>query len=230
MDKTLTLIAHYARIELTDSLSAAAGTDVSLKIEKNHDRLLNLLSSDQWGTLLFDLSLYDENPEHPCVTAIFKEGRTKKILVMTKQSDKLTLYRLFSKGARGFCSPDISPDHLSRALTAMENGEFWIGRKLTAYFMARLHMNSSAREAQMNIGPRISQTELTLREIEIANSVARGNCDKLVARDLGISPNTVKNHMRNIYRKLNVSDRFQLALLCHGLDVGEEQARNSIAS
>ena len=60
-------------------------------------------------------------------------------------------------------------------------------------------------------------SELTMRESEIASCVAKGKCDKIIARDLEISPNTVKNHLRNIFNKLQISDRFQLALVFHGI-------------
>ena len=64
---------------------------------------------------------------------------------------------------------------------------------------------------------KLTDSKLTVRESEIASCVAKGKCDKIIARDLDISPNRVKNHLRNIYNKLQIADRFQLMLVYHGI-------------
>jgi DNA-binding NarL/FixJ family response regulator len=63
----------------------------------------------------------------------------------------------------------------------------------------------------------LNRASLTPREAEIAEHVAQGKCDKRIARDLNISPNTVKNHLGNIFKKLQISDRLHLALIYQGV-------------
>jgi DNA-binding NarL/FixJ family response regulator len=65
----------------------------------------------------------------------------------------------------------------------------------------------------------LDAARLTPRESEIASFIARGKCDKAIARDLNISPHTVKNHLSRIFAKLQISDRFQLAMIYHGIQV-----------
>ncbi len=81
--------------------------------------------------------------------------------------------------------------------------------------MNKLILEKSGREEILQGRP-LKQC-LTNRESEVAQCIAQGKCDKLIARDLNISTNTVKNHLRNIFNKLQISDRFQLALIYHGI-------------
>lgn len=230
MSNALTLFAHSKPRRLFDSLSAEAGKHLTLKIEENCDSVLDRMARGREGILLLDLTMYGEDPQHPSIDALLNQSCRQKLLLMTEQSNKLALYDLFGKGARGFCRPDISSTMLLKALQAMDDGELWIGRKLTAYFMGRLHLDTVTRGDQKDAMASLASTDLTLREIEAANLVAKGYCDKDIAKELDISPNTVKNHLRNTYQKLNVANRCQLALLCNGVDLEEEQRRYSQAS
>jgi LuxR family transcriptional regulator of csgAB operon len=63
-----------------------------------------------------------------------------------------------------------------------------------------------------NLLDRATASNLTLREIEILNLVASGYNNRIIADDLCISPHTVKTHIYNIYKKINVNNRFQAVL------------------
>jgi len=184
-------------------------------LEENQGLLLNLLRENIGATLLLDLSVYDDEVDHPFIDTILRKGFQQRIIFITDQDDMPGLYRLFEKGARGFLPADISTDLLIKAIHAVENGEFWMGRKLTGYVMNKLILEKTGREEEIQ-GQPLKQC-LTSRESEVAQCIAQGKCDKLIARDLNISTNTVKNHLRNIFTKLQISDRFQLALIYHGI-------------
>lgn len=180
--------------------------------------LFQVLPGSTDATLLLDLSLFNDDVEHPAVKTIFKKGFEQRILVFTSEQERPALYRLFEQGARGFCPHTISNELLVKAIAAVDEGELWIGRKLTGYLMSRLFLER-ARKIGATPDHALDYGRLTSRESEIVSFVARGKCDKVIARDLDISPNTVKNHLSHIFAKLEITDRFQLALIYHGIDV-----------
>ena len=166
-----------------------------------------------------DGSLFDDDVEYPAVKTIFKKGFEQRIIVFTSEQDQAKLYKLFEQGARGFCHTTTNDALLIKAVQAVDEGELWIGRKLTGYLMSRMILDK-ARESGSAPDQAMDNCDLTLRESEIVSFVAKGKCDKIIARDLDISPNTVKNHLCHIYNKLDVANRFQLALVYHGINVG----------
>lgn len=184
-------------------------------LKEKQQLLLDLLPENIGATLLLDLSLYGDAVDHPFIETILRKAFQQRIIFITDQDDMPGLYSLFEKGARGFLPSDISSDLLIKAIQAVENGEFWMGRKLTGYVMSKLIQEKAGREEGLR-GQTLQQC-LTSRESEVAQCIAQGKCDKLIARDLNISTYTVKNHLRNIFNKLQISDRFQLALIYHGI-------------
>ena len=180
--------------------------------------LLQILPENIGATLLLDLSLFNDDVDHSAVMTIFKKGFEQQIIVMTNEQDPDKLYKLFAYGARGFCHSTTKNKLLIKAIKAVDDGELWIERKLIGFLMSKMFIDMSRTNSDTP-GQALSNTNLTPRESDIAHCVAQGKCDKIIARDLDISPNTVKNHMRNIFNKLQISDRFQLALIFHGIEV-----------
>lgn len=224
--------------EKTEPLLLATGTRVhelirckyedaeSVMLVEDLNQLLWVLAETIGATLVLDLSLFNDNVEHPSVSKIFSKSSEHRILVVTNEENLGRLYRLSVMGARGFCHSSISSDALFRAIKAVEDGELWMGRKLIGYMMSRLIIDITKRHEPGNGNGQktIDDRLLTPREFDIAHCVAQGKCDKIIARDLNISPNTVKNHMRNIFSKLQITDRFQLALIYHGISLNPDEA------
>ena len=180
--------------------------------------LFQILPRNIDATLLLDLSQFNDDVEHPAIKTIFKRGFGQRIIVFTSEQEQANLYKLFEQGARGFCHTTISDELLIKAIKVVEDGELWIGRKLIGYLMSKLVLDM-ARRSDAASGQSLNDYELTPRESEVIGCVAKGKCDKVIARDLGISPNTVKNHLSHIFAKLQISDRFQLALIYHGIEM-----------
>lgn len=226
------ILMHASDSSLFNVLSLQSEIKTKLLCVKEPDKLYDFLPENMGAVLLLDLSLYGGDPAHPAVAAIFKIAFGQKIIVVTEKNDEAFLYSLFEKGARGFCSPTLAPGLLLKAVRVVGDGELWISRKLTAYCIGRLHLDSLAANATSgaNAAQQLEKGALTGRELEIALCVAQGKCDKVVGCELKISPHTVKNHLRNIYKKMNVSDRFQLALICHGIDLAAEQDRRRLSN
>ncbi|MGJ0514492.1 MAG: response regulator transcription factor [Methylomicrobium sp.] len=201
---------------LYDQVSRCYEKSAKFILAENPQTLL-LISKDNLGATLFlDLTLFNDDVAHPMLRNILKKGFEQRIVVMTNEQDPAKLYPLMKQGVRGFCGPMISDELLVRAIQAVNDGELWIGRQFICYLISKLMLDQSGKSLdEKNIS--LNRASLTPREAEIAQHVAHGKCDKLIARDLNISPNTVKNHLGNIFKKLQISDRLHLALIYQGV-------------
>lgn len=126
-------------------------------------------------------------------------------------------------GFRGYCHWDIERHLWPRLLGAMRHGELWLGRSLLTGFVMAL------ADSQFPLpGPPHWHATLTPREREVAQLVASGDSNKEVARRLGLSERTVKDHLTHIFAKLDLHDRVQLALAVHGINTPATQDRTSV--
>lgn len=117
-------------------------------------------------------------------------------------------------GFRGYCNLWISVDLLPKLVQAVAAGELWIGRSL----LSRLLLAVTVQPAVAGTSDGRWRLTLTEREQEVACLVADGASNKEVARQLGVTERTVKDHLTHIFGKLHVHDRVQLALHLHGID------------
>jgi DNA-binding NarL/FixJ family response regulator len=119
---------------------------------------------------------------------------------------------LFNYGVRGCCPIDSDEQHYQRVISAVLRGEVWIRRSLTARLLEQLSQRMLV--ATVNKRPTNDMLDdLTKREREIANLVADGESNKIIARKLDITERTVKAHLTEVFRKLGVTDRLKLAVL-----------------
>ena len=109
-----------------------------------------------------------------------------------------------SLGVRGFFYVQDTLAQLQKGVTAIFEGELWVSRGIMSKFV--LDKKGYQPVSQKNA------TILTRREVEILSLVAAGATNEDIARTLFISPNTVKTHIYNIFKKINVPNRLQAAL------------------
>lgn len=111
---------------------------------------------------------------------------------------------LLLKGVKGFFYEHEGLALFVRGIRAVLNGEIWLSRRV---LIESIRAGPSRREARS-----IGQEWLTKREMEVLALVATGFQNEEIAGKLFISSNTVKTHLYNIFKKLNVPNRFQAAL------------------
>ncbi len=142
------------------------------------------------------------------------EGTRSAIVMLTAYHDEQQVLHVMRAGARAYCNKDIKPEVLVETIRAVSQG-------LRVVEDRRLDENSFqswlAGQIDRYAGPYSVDSEshfvpLSPRETEILEQVTRGLSNKEIAAKLGISQQTVKNHMTSILNKLNVKDRTQAAV------------------
>lgn len=138
-----------------------------------------------------------------------------RILILTMSEDDDSLFAAMRAGARGYLPKDSDSEDLVRAIRAVAGGDVIFGEsiatRLQAFFAA-----GQARPATAAF------PELTDREDEVLELIARGLANRLIATRLGISDKTVRNHVANIFNKLQVADRSQAIIRAREAGLGRE--------
>jgi len=167
----------------------------------NEDDIAKVLAKERPQVLLFDYEGLGPNGEST-VRRLRRVVPPTRILVLATRSGDETVERILRAGASGLVGKHLEFAVLIRAMRAVAAGETWANRRVTS----RALENLTAATA------RVSISELTRREQEIADACGRGLRNKEIAARLNISAKTVKGHLNNIFRKLQVDNRFALAL------------------
>src|SRR5260221_10771653 len=170
--------------------------------------VLEVLEEHQPDILLLDLKM----PGLDGLTALQKlqNSRTKtKVIVLTASEDKNQFVQAMKFGTCGIVLKQTATELLIKSIRKVHAGEIWLDSHTTAAVMRQF---SSPMES-VTLGSRDRERyQLSQREREIVVLVAQGFKNKEMAEKMFISEQTVKNHLHNIFDKLGVSDRLELAL------------------
>jgi DNA-binding NarL/FixJ family response regulator len=170
--------------------------------------VLEVLEEHQPDILLLDLKM----PGLDGLTALQKlqNSRTKtKVIVLTASEDKNQFVQAMKFGTCGIVLKQTATELLIKSIRKVHSGEIWLDSHTTAAVMRQF---SSPMES-VPLGSRDrDRSPLSQREREIVVLVAQGFKNKEMAEKMFISEQTVKNHLHNIFDKLGVSDRLELAL------------------
>jgi DNA-binding NarL/FixJ family response regulator len=154
--------------------------------------------------VLMDLQM----PDGGGLTALRQIARSQpesSVLVLTMFDDDESVFAAMRAGARGYLLKDSEETDVVRAIRAVAGGEAIFGPAIASRLMDYF---ATARGAI----PKESFPELTDRELEILTLISRGDSNAEIADELHLSLKTVRNHVSNIYNKLQVVDRAQAAL------------------
>jgi two-component system, NarL family, nitrate/nitrite response regulator NarL len=157
--------------------------------------------------LLLDLAM----PRRPGLEALRElstQSLSARVILLTAAVEKEQIVEALQLGARGVVLKDSATQILLKAIHAVMNGEYWVGRESVSnlvQYLRALVDSSSAASRQKRYG-------LTPRELDIISAVVAGYANKEIAEHFKISEDTVKHHLSNIFDKLGVSTRLELAL------------------
>src|ERR1700690_994287 len=131
-----------------------------------------------------------------------------RVILLTAAAEKEQIVEALQLGARGVVLKGSATQILLKSIHAVMNGEYWVGRESVSNLVQYLRnlVGTTANTARQR------KFGLTPRELEIVSAVVAGYANKEIAEHFKISEDTVKHHLSNIFDKVGVSTRLELAL------------------
>jgi DNA-binding NarL/FixJ family response regulator len=169
------------------------------------------------AVLLLDSDLIQHRSTRQLLYLFQLNPRTRPIFLSDNVKDNEAISAL-NAGAWGYCTKKIAGPSLKNAVSAVKRGELWINRRLSSLFVETLVASRCSMHelfTKHDQPPSFAEalTALSPRELDIAYMISVGQQNKLISSHLNISERTVKAHLTNIFKKLDLSSRTQLALL-----------------
>jgi DNA-binding NarL/FixJ family response regulator len=176
------------------------------------EEALTLIRSLQPDVAIVDVNLPGINGQQ-VTRQVVSEKLTTRVVLLTAYDDAEQQLHAIRVGASAYCVKDVRPETLAMIVREVHAGNYAIGElvlrpdELSSWFTP---------QAEMVMRPYSDFVEpfepLSAREMEVLGQLTKGLSNKEIARELGISHQTVKNHVTAILRKLGVEDRTQAAL------------------
>lgn len=132
-----------------------------------------------------------------------------KVIMLTFHEDREYLFETINLGANGYILKDAESESLIKAIKDVFNGSSYIYPTLATELVREFNRREE------NSKRRINDQDLTKREYEVLTLLAEGLNNKEIGENLFISEKTVKNHVSNIFKKINVNDRTQAAIYAY---------------
>ena len=159
--------------------------------------------------LLLDINMPKKNGIE-VLESIRSQNLKVKVLILTVHNEIEYLLKAVDIGVDGYILKDSESAELKRAIVTVSEGESYIQSSLIPALNSRLIARDIDKE---------KIDSLTKRELEVLIQVANGMFNKEIANALNISERTVKNHLSNIFKKIDVSDRTQSAVFAIKNDI-----------
>ena len=134
-----------------------------------------------------------------------------RLIMLTISEDGEDLAAALRAGASGYLLKTMEGEALSRAIHRAMRGEPVVADEMTGKLVEVFRQSSAP--APLAAEPAAQNGVLSPRETDILRGIARGDSNKVIARDLGIAETTVKIHVQHILRKLGVASRVQVAVI-----------------
>lgn len=138
-------------------------------------------------------------------------GSPTRVLILTASEDKAEYVSAMKLGCAGIVLKQAPPDLILKSIRKVYGGEIWLDSQTTAAIMRQFSNPTEPSTPSLGAKGR-ERSPLSAREREIVGLVSQGYKNKEMAEKMFISEQTVKNHLHNIFDKLGVSDRLELAL------------------
>lgn len=173
------------------------------------EECLEKLKTVKPEVLLLDINMPKKNGIE-VLKSIRNQNLKVKVLILTVYNEIEYLLKAVDIGVDGYILKDSESAELKRAIMTVLEGESYIQSSLIPALNSRLIARDVDKE---------KIDSLTKRELEVLVQVANGMFNKEIANTLNISERTVKNHLSNIFRKIEVSDRTQAAVFAIKNDI-----------
>jgi DNA-binding NarL/FixJ family response regulator len=165
---------------------------------------------DKAADLLPDIVLMDVRMPRrggiEACTSIKEVAPSAKIIMLTISDEEADLYEAIKAGATGYLLKEISTDEVATAIRAVADGQSQISPSMASKLLTEFKSMIQRTDDERRLVP---APKLTDRELEVLKLVATGLNNRDIAKQLFISENTVKNHVRNILEKLQLHSRME---------------------
>ena len=196
---------------VADSFAFEADIEVRNQAENGEDGL-EKIRAEKPDIAILDINLPGINGLQVTRQVVLEKLPTRVVL-LTAYADPAQKIQGLHEGAAAFCTKDIQPDLLAEVVRLVVKGKFWIDTKEYDSDQIRNFLTGQPGGTMSELAETVKGSEpLSAREMEILTCITRGMSNKEIASKLGISHQTVKNHVTAILHKLGVNDRTQAAL------------------
>lgn len=165
--------------------------------------------------VLMDIQMPDMNGIE-ATRRILADDPQVGVIIVSMFEDDDSVFAAMRAGARGYVLKGAGQDEFMRAIAAVANGEALYDRKIAQRILQ--FFSTSRRDLPLNVFP-----DLTEREREVLDLIAAGHTNPVIASRLSISDKTVRNHITNIFSKLQVTDRVQAVMRARSAGFGSRE-------
>jgi DNA-binding NarL/FixJ family response regulator len=197
------------RMGLRNSLEDLGGHAVIAEVSTCREALA-VLQREPIDVLIACIELDDQSGLN-LVNAARRLHPELRCLLLSEAESEEELYLAFKVGAAGYFSKMIAPEPLLHAVQQVGDGHLLLSTDVLATPRRRSRADKMLEQMDHPV-PEPSYLPLSNRELEVVKLIAQGNGNKHIAQALGISDQTVKNHITAILRKLGVNDRTHAAI------------------
>ncbi|HEY5993843.1 MAG TPA: response regulator transcription factor [Gallionellaceae bacterium] len=187
------LLTHCYGMTVVGATDNAKGLDSLLREQKPDLVVMDLRMEPHGGLQLVEM--------------MRKDGFDTPVVILTMSDAEADLAAAMRAGVRGYLLKDMAPDDVVDAIRRVAGGEMVVAPAMT------MKMIGILQHGEKEPGYQTSLKSLTEREREILQLLAGGESNKAIAKTLGISNDTVKQHVRHILTKLNLTSRVEAAVL-----------------
>ena len=145
--------------------------------------------------------------------AIKEVAPSAKIVMLTISDEEADLFEAIRAGASGYLLKDIPLDEVAEAVRAVHGGQSLINPSMAGKLLSEFATLAKRDDEEEERVQHVAAPKLTDREMEVLKLVARGMNNRDIAKELFISENTVKNHVRNILEKLQIHSRMEAVMI-----------------
>lgn len=203
------------RRQLQRKLSDEGG--LTVEVAATVQEALAKLAEQAPDVVLVDLGLPDGSGNR-VISAATRLDRPPEILVLSSMKDEASVVAAIGAGAGGYVVKDASADDILATVRMLMDGCSPLSPSIARFILRSFRQVATTSDPVAPISPDFG---LTRRESEVLTEITRGSSYKQIAAVFSISEATVQSHIKNIYRKLGVSNRSEASFKIQGASSGQ---------